>query len=134
MAERRKNFVKSKPSCGDEQKLTRPLEESEQVVDDVTDDNSPCQVLKRPLPVLDGAELQESMRGRVIEGTKEDIDSSDGIRLGLDESCEGFSHQAVEENPTSPVVPTQQPVHLTPSQRLLFEEESSFIPAEYTRR
>ena len=74
------------------------------------------------------------MPSRGKEGTKEDLDSSCSIRLGGDESCGGYSHQAVEENPTSPVVPSLQPVHLTPSQRLLIEEESSFIPAEYTMR
>ena len=99
--------MKSKPSCGDKQKLTRPLEESELVVDDTADDNSPYspyQVSKLRLPV--GGEVQESMPSRGIEGTKEDLDSSDGIRLGRDDSCERFSHQAVEENPTSPVVPS----------------------------
>ena len=127
VSERHKNFVKSKPSSGDKHQLIRHMEDSEMVPDDTSPSH---RVWNRP----SGGETKEKMPILALEEHEVALDSSDGlIHLGSDHSYENFSHTALEENPTSPVMPKHL-LQISPSRRLLLEEESSMIPAEFTRR
>ena len=129
VSERHKHFVKSKPSSGDQHKFTRAVEDSEVVKDD---NNSPYRVGKQPKKGRDS----DKGRGRMPEraAAKEDPGSSDGrIRLGSDDSSASFSRSALEENPASPAMPGQL-FQVSPSRRLLLEEEESLIPGEFSRR